>query len=151
MQVLTPSHGNGLQNLDEYYTSSTFASTITAIEFNFIDYNHIQPILPKLRLRFPNVQAMRFSSNNLAHLHQLQSLAPMELYEIDIVAVDNPIASISAFRKYLLHVAGMKLRVISGSVVEDEEKRRAELMFENLPGMSERDTIKTDPGTRKCM
>jgi hypothetical protein len=75
----------------------------------------------------------------------------MELYEIDIVAVDNPIVSISAFRKYLLHVAGMKLRVISGSVVEDEEKRRAELMFENLPGMSERDTIKTDPGTRKCM
>jgi hypothetical protein len=62
-------------------------------------------------------------------LWQLQSLAQLDLYEIDIVGVENPVIDISLFRKYLLHVAGAKLRVISGCVVEEGEKGRAELLF----------------------
>uniref|UniRef100_A0A8C5M7T4 Leucine rich repeat containing 49 n=1 Tax=Leptobrachium leishanense TaxID=445787 RepID=A0A8C5M7T4_9ANUR len=96
-------YGTGaLESLDRTWSVQTSGSVCT-VSFTFINFDDIIQVLPKLRMKFPNVTHLKFKETNVTTLHQFNALA--QLRRLDQLTVDpqgNPVVNFSLWKFYVL-------------------------------------------------
>nr|XP_028562665.1 leucine-rich repeat-containing protein 49 isoform X5 [Podarcis muralis] len=124
-------YGSGaLESLDRNWSVQT-AGSITTISFNFIDFDEIVPVLPKLRIRFPNSLHLKFKENNLAVLKQFNALAQLRrLEQLTVDAQGNPVVTFTLWKYYVMFRLGhFNLQKINGMEVTQNDMVMAENLF----------------------
>ncbi|KAJ3224446.1 Leucine-rich repeat-containing protein 49 [Clydaea vesicula] len=108
-------------------------NNIEIIEFNYIEFEEIEQHLAKISKNYPALQAMRFTSNNLNHLYQLESLKVLKLNELSFSDEGNSIVSLGIFRKYLIYIfKNLPLEILNGIQIETCERIEAEKFFAGI-------------------
>ncbi|XP_018108501.1 leucine-rich repeat-containing protein 49 isoform X2 [Xenopus laevis] len=96
-------YGSGsLDSLDRPWSVQT-AGSVSTISFTFINFDEIVQVLPKFRLKFPNISHLKFKETNLFTLHQFDALA--QLRKLDQLTVDsqgNPVVNFTLWKYYVL-------------------------------------------------
>ena len=101
---------------------------VTSIIFEYI--NSISKVISKLESKFVNLQAIRFSSNNINQLGQLDCLSSLRIMEIDISSEGNAITRSGLLRQYLMFVMrNSDLKVVNGIECSERDKSEAISLF----------------------
>uniref|UniRef100_H9GE28 Leucine rich repeat containing 49 n=2 Tax=Anolis carolinensis TaxID=28377 RepID=H9GE28_ANOCA len=124
-------YGSGaLESLDRNWSIQT-ASSIASISFVFIDFDEIVPVLPKLKIKFPNFVHLKFKETNLVMLQQFNALAQVRrLEQLTVDAEGNPIVTFTLWKFYVLfRLSHFNLQKINGMEVTQNDMVMAERLF----------------------
>ncbi|XP_063170126.1 leucine-rich repeat-containing protein 49 isoform X2 [Candoia aspera] len=124
-------YGSGaLESLDRNWSVQT-AGNIVAISFIFIDFDEIVPVLPKLKIKFPNFLHLKFKESNLTMLQQFNALAQVRrLEQLTVEAQGNPVVTFTLWKFYVLfRLSHFNLQKINGSEVTQNDMVMAERLF----------------------
>ncbi|XP_062927144.1 leucine-rich repeat-containing protein 49-like isoform X3 [Mobula hypostoma] len=79
------------------------AAAVTTVSFMFIDFDDIIPILPRLRIKFPNILHFKFQDTNLHKLLQFNALAlGRRLDQLTVSPQGNPVVNFTLWKYYVL-------------------------------------------------
>ncbi|XP_059801837.1 leucine-rich repeat-containing protein 49 isoform X1 [Hypanus sabinus] len=79
------------------------AAAVTTVSFMFIDFDDIIPILPRLRIKFPNILHFKFQDTNLHKLQQFNALAlGRRLDQLTVSPQGNPVVNFTLWKYYVL-------------------------------------------------
>ncbi|ELT96533.1 hypothetical protein CAPTEDRAFT_183497 [Capitella teleta] len=114
------------------------AGVITSIAFKFIEFDEISKVLHKIRVRFPNVTSLSFTSTNICFLHQLNCLSQVRrLDQLTIEAEGNPLTSFVLWRTYaLFRLAHFSMKKVNNQEVSAADIVNAEKFFGTLSHMT---------------
>ncbi|XP_038640254.1 leucine-rich repeat-containing protein 49 isoform X2 [Scyliorhinus canicula] len=91
-----------LESLDRNWGVQT-AGTVTTISFMFIDFDEIVTVLPRLRIKFPNILHLKFQDTNLHKLQQFNALAlGRRLDQLTVSSQGNPVVNFTLWKYYVL-------------------------------------------------
>ncbi|XP_078388582.1 leucine-rich repeat-containing protein 49 isoform X2 [Cetorhinus maximus] len=91
-----------LESLDRSWGVQT-AGTVTTVSFMFIDFDEIVTVLPRLRIKFPNILHLKFQDTNLHKLQQFNALAlGRRLDQLTVSSQGNPVVNFSLWKYYVL-------------------------------------------------
>ncbi|XP_078055989.1 leucine-rich repeat-containing protein 49 isoform X3 [Mustelus asterias] len=91
-----------LESLDRSWSVQT-AGTVTTVSFMFIDFDEIVTVLPRLRIKFPNILHLKFQDTNLHKLQQFNALAlGRRLDQLTVSSQGNPVVNFSLWKYYVL-------------------------------------------------
>ncbi|XP_054858932.1 leucine-rich repeat-containing protein 49 isoform X2 [Eublepharis macularius] len=124
-------YGSGaLESLDRNWSVQT-AGNIATITFVFIDFDEIVPVLPKLRIKFPNFVHLKFKETNLVTLQQFNALAQVRRMEqLTVDAQGNQVVSFTLWKYYVLfRLSHFNLQKINGVEVTQNDTVMAEKLF----------------------
>ncbi|KAJ6664357.1 hypothetical protein lerEdw1_008576 [Lerista edwardsae] len=124
-------YGSGaLESLDRNWSVQTAGSVIT-IFFIFIDFDEIVPILPKLKIKFPNCVHLKFKETNIAMLQQFNALAQLRrLEQLTVDTQGNPVVTFTLWKYYVLfRLRHFNLQKINGIEVMQNDMVMAEKLF----------------------
>ncbi|KAL8197112.1 UNVERIFIED_CONTAM: Leucine-rich repeat-containing protein 49, partial [Gekko kuhli] len=124
-------YGSGaLESLDRNWSVQT-AGNIATIAFIFIDFDEIVPVLPKLRIKFPNFVHLKFKETNLVTLQQFNALAQFRrLEQLTVDAQGNRVVSFTLWKYYVLfRLSHFNLQKINGVEVTQNDVVMAEKLF----------------------
>ncbi|XP_072258403.1 leucine-rich repeat-containing protein 49 isoform X2 [Pyxicephalus adspersus] len=91
-----------LESLDRTWSVQTSGS-VNTISFTFIEFEDIIQVLPKIRVKLPNIMHLKFKETNLTTLNQFNALA--QLRRLDQLTVDpqgNPVVNFTLWKYYVL-------------------------------------------------
>ncbi|XP_068128634.1 leucine-rich repeat-containing protein 49 [Hyperolius riggenbachi] len=91
-----------LESLDRTWSVQTSGS-VNTVSFTFVDFEDIVQVLPKIRLKLPNVVHLKFKETNMITLNQFNALA--QLRRLDQLTVDpqgNPVVTFTLWKYYVL-------------------------------------------------
>ncbi|OCT86997.1 hypothetical protein XELAEV_18020687mg, partial [Xenopus laevis] len=96
-------YGSGaLDSLDRSWSVQTSGS-VSTITFTFINFDEIVQVLPKLRIKFPNISHLKFKETNLITLHQFNALAQLRrLDQLTVEPQGNPVVNFTLWKYYVL-------------------------------------------------
>ncbi|XP_071543265.1 uncharacterized protein [Panulirus ornatus] len=127
-------YGQGALRCTEISWDKSLASAATTARFQYMNFEDIVDIFPKLRVKFPRLENFVFVETHLAKCSQLNALA--ELHQVTSLAVGregNPLTQTSYWRLYaIFRLSHWGLRVIDGVEVSEEERTEAAVMFSSL-------------------
>ncbi|XP_066491721.1 leucine-rich repeat-containing protein 49 isoform X2 [Tiliqua scincoides] len=124
-------YGSGaLESLDRNWSVHTAGSIIT-IFFIFIDFDEIVPVLPKLKIKFPNCVHLKFKETKLVMLQQFNALAQLRrLEQLTVDAQGNPVVTFTLWKYYVLfRLSHFNLQKINGIEVMQNDMVMAEKLF----------------------
>nr|XP_060617773.1 leucine-rich repeat-containing protein 49-like [Anolis sagrei ordinatus] len=124
-------YGSGaLESLDRNWSIQT-AGSIASISFVFIDFDEIVPVLPKLKIKFPNFVHLKFKETNLVMLQQFNALAHVRrLEQLTVDAEGNPIVTFTLWKYYVLfRLSHFNLQKINSIEVTQNDMVMAERLF----------------------
>ncbi|XP_062998442.1 leucine-rich repeat-containing protein 49 [Elgaria multicarinata webbii] len=124
-------YGSGaLESLDRNWSIQT-AGSVSTISFIFIDFDEIVPVLPKLKIKFPNSLHLKFKETNLVLLQQFNALAQVRrLEQLTVDAQGNPIVAFTLWKYYVLfRLSHFSLQKINGIEVTQNDMIMAERLF----------------------
>uniref|UniRef100_F6VRY2 Leucine rich repeat containing 49 n=1 Tax=Xenopus tropicalis TaxID=8364 RepID=F6VRY2_XENTR len=124
-------YGSGaLESLDRSWSVQTSGS-VSTISFTFINFDEIVQVLPKLRIKFPNISHLKFKETNLITLHQFDVLA--QLRRLDQLTVDpqgNPVVNFTLWKYYVLfRLNSFNIQKINDSEVTQNDIVLSEKLF----------------------
>ncbi|XP_060709616.1 leucine-rich repeat-containing protein 49 isoform X2 [Hemiscyllium ocellatum] len=91
-----------LESLDRSWGVQA-AGTVTTVSFMFIDFDEIAAVLPRLRIKFPNILHLKFQDTNLHKLQQFNALAlGRRLDQLTVSSQGNPVVNFSLWKYYVL-------------------------------------------------
>uniref|UniRef100_UPI00398F1124 leucine-rich repeat-containing protein 49 isoform X2 n=1 Tax=Pristiophorus japonicus TaxID=55135 RepID=UPI00398F1124 len=91
-----------LESLDRSWGVQT-AGAVTTVSFMFIDFDEIVTVLPRLRIKFPNILHFKFRDTNLHKLQQFNALAlGRRLDQLTVSSQGNPVVNFSLWKYYVL-------------------------------------------------
>ncbi|XP_051898656.1 leucine-rich repeat-containing protein 49 isoform X3 [Pristis pectinata] len=91
-----------LESLERSWGVQT-AAAVTTVSFMFIDFDEIIPMLPRLRIKFPNILHFKFQDTNLHKLQQFNALAlGRRLDQLTVSPQGNPVVNFSLWKYYVL-------------------------------------------------
>ncbi|XP_031424867.1 leucine-rich repeat-containing protein 49 isoform X2 [Clupea harengus] len=110
------------------------ASAVTTIAFRYISFDAIIPMLPRIRVKFPNLAHLIFLEANISRLPQLAALAQVRrLDQITIHPEGNPVVALSLWRSFLLYrLHHLNLQRLNGVEVTINDVIAAERLFGTL-------------------
>ncbi|XP_029431138.1 leucine-rich repeat-containing protein 49 isoform X3 [Rhinatrema bivittatum] len=114
-------YGSGaLESLERSWSLQS-SGTITTLFFTFIDFDEIVQVLPKIKIKFPNVSHLKFKETNLTMFQQFNALA--QVRRLDQLTVDpegNPVVSFTLWKYYVLfRLSHFNLQKINGTEVTE--------------------------------
>ncbi|KAH0619821.1 hypothetical protein JD844_014141 [Phrynosoma platyrhinos] len=124
-------YGSGaLESLDRNWSIQT-AGSVAIVSFIFIDFDEIVPVLPKLKIKFPNFVHLKFKETNLVMLQQFNALAQVRrLEQLTVDAQGNPIVTFTLWKYYVLfRLNHFNLQKINGIEVTQNDIVMAERLF----------------------
>uniref|UniRef100_A0A6J0SVV5 Leucine-rich repeat-containing protein 49 n=1 Tax=Pogona vitticeps TaxID=103695 RepID=A0A6J0SVV5_9SAUR len=124
-------YGSGaLESLDRNWSVQT-AGSIATVSFIFIDFDEIVPVLPKLKIKFPNSLHLKFKETNLVMLQQFNALAQVRrLEQLTVEAQGNPVVTFTLWKYYVLfRLSHLNLQKIDGIEVTQNDTVMAERLF----------------------
>ncbi|XP_042329927.1 leucine-rich repeat-containing protein 49 [Sceloporus undulatus] len=124
-------YGSGaLESLDRNWSVQT-AGSVATVSFIFIDFDEIVPVLPKLKIKFPNFVHLKFKETNLVMLQQFNALAQVRrLEQLTVDAQGNPIVTFTLWKYYVLfRLNHFSLQKINGIEVTQNDMIMAERLF----------------------
>ncbi|KAM4035815.1 leucine-rich repeat-containing protein 49 isoform 3-T3 [Anomaloglossus baeobatrachus] len=121
-----------LESLDRTWSVQT-ASSVNIISFTFINFEDIVQVLPKIRIKFPNVTHLKFKENNLITLNQFNALAQMRrLDQLTVEPQGNPVVNFTLWKYYVLfRLNSFNIQRLN----EDEVTQNDVVMSERLFGI----------------
>ncbi|XP_032870995.1 leucine-rich repeat-containing protein 49 isoform X2 [Amblyraja radiata] len=107
------------------------AAAVTTVSFMFIDFDEIIPMLPRLRIKFPNILHFKFQDTNLHKLQQFNALAQgRRLDQLTVSPQGNPVVSFSLWKYYVLfRLSHFGLQKINGAEVTPMDVVMSERLF----------------------
>ncbi|XP_067829505.1 leucine-rich repeat-containing protein 49-like [Heptranchias perlo] len=91
-----------LESLDRGWGVQT-AGAVTTVSFMFIDFDEIVPVLPRFRIKFPNILHFKFQDTNLHKLQQFNALAlGRRLDQLTVSPQGNPVVNFTLWKYYVL-------------------------------------------------
>ncbi|XP_043536237.1 leucine-rich repeat-containing protein 49 isoform X2 [Chiloscyllium plagiosum] len=91
-----------LESLDRSWGVQA-AGTVSTVSFMFIDFDEIAAVLPRLRIKFPNILHLKFQDTNLHKLQQFNALAlGRRLDQLTVSSQGNPVVNFSLWKYYVL-------------------------------------------------
>ncbi|XP_053127968.1 leucine-rich repeat-containing protein 49 [Hemicordylus capensis] len=124
-------YGSGaLESLDRNWSVQTAGSIVT-ISFIFIEFDEIVPVLPKLKIKFPNFLHLKFKETNLVMLQQFNALAQVRrLEQLTVDAQGNPVVAFTLWKYYVLfRLSHFSLQKINGIEITQNDMVMAEKLF----------------------
>ncbi|KAG8440412.1 hypothetical protein GDO86_006242 [Hymenochirus boettgeri] len=124
-------YGSGaLESLDRTWSVQTSGS-VNTISFTFINFDDIVQILPKLRIKFPNIMHLKFKENNLVTLHQFNALAHLrKLDQLTVETQGNPVVNFTLWKYYVLfRLNNFNIQKINNSEVTQNDIVLSERLF----------------------
>lgn len=119
-----------LESLDRTWSVQTSGS-LNTISFTFIDFEDIVQVLPKIRLKLPNIMHLKFKETNLTTLNQFNALA--QLRRLDQLTVDpqgNPVVNFSLWKYYaLFRLNHFNIQKINDNEVTQNDVIMSERLF----------------------
>jgi len=126
----------GSRSLDAFDRSWGFqaAGCVNTVHFHYVDFDEIAKVLGKIRVRFPNVVSLIFTSTNIRTLTQLNALTSLRrLDNLTISGDGNPVTRLSVWRPYVVfRLAHFSLKHINNSEVAVSDVVNAEKCFSTL-------------------
>ncbi|XP_029431137.1 leucine-rich repeat-containing protein 49 isoform X2 [Rhinatrema bivittatum] len=124
-------YGSGaLESLERSWSLQS-SGTITTLFFTFIDFDEIVQVLPKIKIKFPNVSHLKFKETNLTMFQQFNALA--QVRRLDQLTVDpegNPVVSFTLWKYYVLfRLSHFNLQKINGTEITPNDFVTAEKLF----------------------
>ncbi|XP_053722518.1 leucine-rich repeat-containing protein 49 isoform X2 [Synchiropus splendidus] len=122
-----------LEALERGWGAQT-AGAVTVITFRYINYDSIVPLLPRIRVKFPNLSHMIFLETNISRLPQLAALAQVRrLDQLTIHPEGNPVVGLSLWRSFVIYrLHHFNLQRINGQEVTMNDVIAAERVFGTL-------------------
>uniref|UniRef100_A0A8D2J5W8 Leucine rich repeat containing 49 n=1 Tax=Varanus komodoensis TaxID=61221 RepID=A0A8D2J5W8_VARKO len=119
-----------LESLDRNWSIHT-AGSVATIAFIFIDFDEIVPVLPKLKIKFPNSLHLKFKETSLVTLQQFNALAHLRrLEQLTVEAQGNPVVTFTLWKYYVLfRLSHFSLQKINGIEVTQNDMVMAERLF----------------------
>ncbi|KAM9312608.1 leucine-rich repeat-containing protein 49 [Gastrophryne carolinensis] len=91
-----------LESLDRTWSVQTSGS-LNTISFTFIDFDDIVQVLPKIRLKLPNIVHFKFKETNLTTLSQFNALSHLRrLEQLTVDPQGNPVVNFTLWKYYVL-------------------------------------------------
>lgn len=111
-------YGHGALRFIDKPWSQNRANNVTAINFNYANFNSFITIFNKIKLRFPNAEIFTFKETNIQYLGQLNSLAEIQgISSLNIETEGNPI-TLKFWRNYAIYrLSHWGLKIINGQQV----------------------------------
>ncbi|KAI1889492.1 hypothetical protein AGOR_G00163440 [Albula goreensis] len=110
------------------------AGAVTVITFRYIPFDAIVPLLPRIRVKFPNLSHLIFLEANISRLPQLAALAQVRrLDQLTIHAEGNPVVNLTLWRPFVIYrLNHFNLQKINGQEVTTNDVIAAERLFGTL-------------------
>uniref|UniRef100_A0A3Q3DPP4 Leucine rich repeat containing 49 n=1 Tax=Hippocampus comes TaxID=109280 RepID=A0A3Q3DPP4_HIPCM len=109
------------------------ASAVTVIAFRYIHFDAIVPMLPRIRVKFPNLHLI-FLETNISRLPQLAALAQVRrLDQLTIHQQGNPVVGLALWRSFVIYrLHHFNLQRINSQEVTMNDVIAAERIFGTL-------------------
>ncbi|XP_048825276.1 leucine-rich repeat-containing protein 49 isoform X2 [Brienomyrus brachyistius] len=122
-----------LEALDRSWGAQS-PETITTIAFRYIPFNAIVPMLPRVRVKFPNLSHLIFLETDISRFPQLAALAKLRsLNQLTIHPEGNPVLGLMLWRSFLIYrLHHLNLQKVNSREVTMEDKVSAERLFGTL-------------------
>ncbi|XP_051920264.1 leucine-rich repeat-containing protein 49 isoform X1 [Hippocampus zosterae] len=110
------------------------ASAVTVIAFRYIHFDAIVPMLPRIRVKFPNLAHLIFLETNISRLLQLAALAQVRrLDQLTIHPQGNPVVGLALWRSFVIYrLHHFNLQRINSQEVTMNDVIAAERIFGTL-------------------
>ncbi|XP_045102865.1 leucine-rich repeat-containing protein 49-like isoform X1 [Portunus trituberculatus] len=127
-------YGQGALRCTDLAWEKSMAAAATTARFQYINYDDIVDIFPKLRVKFPRLENFIFVETHLAKCSQLNALAELhQVTSLEVGKEGNPLTQIPYWRLYaVFRLSHWGLRLIDGTEVNEEERTEAAVMFSHL-------------------
>ncbi|XP_005987828.1 leucine-rich repeat-containing protein 49 [Latimeria chalumnae] len=119
-----------LESVDRNWSVQT-AAAVTTVSFMFIDFDEIVPVLPKLKIKFPNVSHLKFEETNLHVLKQFNAVAQVRrLDQLTINPQGNRVVKFTLWKYYVIfRLYHLGLQKINETEVTPNDLVMAERLF----------------------
>jgi len=105
---------------------------IESITFKSVDFHYICDVyLPKLRAKFPNLNAITLQNNSLIKLNDLDHLASLNKRIHSLSIEQNPVCSLSTLLRSYALTLFPSLTIFDGEAITAEHRLRAKDTFSN--------------------
>ncbi|XP_061621476.1 leucine-rich repeat-containing protein 49 isoform X3 [Phyllopteryx taeniolatus] len=110
------------------------AGAVTVIAFRYIHFDAIVPMLPRIRVKFPNLVHLIFLEANISRLPQLAALAQVRrLDQLTVHPQGNPVVGLALWRSFVIYrLHHFNLQRINGQEVTMNDVIAAERVFGTL-------------------
>ncbi|XP_042205782.1 uncharacterized protein LOC121855012 isoform X2 [Homarus americanus] len=127
-------YGQGALRCTEISWDKSMATGATTARFQYMNFEDIVDIFPKLRVKFPRLENFVFVETHLAKCSQLNALAELhQVTSLEVGREGNPLTQTTYWRLYaIFRLSHWGLRVINGTEVSEEERTEAAVMFSPL-------------------
>ncbi|XP_050737653.1 microtubule-associated protein futsch-like isoform X2 [Eriocheir sinensis] len=127
-------YGQGALRCTDLAWEKSMAAAATTARFQYINFDDIVDIFPKLRVKFPRLENFIFVETHLAKCSQLNALAELhQVTSLEVGKEGNPLTQIPYWRLYaVFRLSHWGLRLIDGVEVSEEERTDAAVMFSHL-------------------
>ncbi|ROT69115.1 putative leucine-rich repeat-containing protein 49 isoform X1 [Penaeus vannamei] len=127
-------YGQGALRCTDIAWEKALATAATTARFQYMNFDDIVDIFPKLRVKFARLENFVFVETHLAKCSQLNALAELhQVTSLDVGSEGNPLSQISYWRLYaVFRLSHWGLRVINGVEITEEERTDAAIMFSSL-------------------
>ncbi|XP_042883592.1 leucine-rich repeat-containing protein 49-like [Penaeus japonicus] len=127
-------YGQGALRCTDIAWEKALATAATTARFQYMNFDDIVDIFPKLRVKFARLENFVFVETHLAKCSQLNALAELhQVTSLDVGCEGNPLTQISYWRLYaVFRLSHWGLRVINGVEITEEERTDAAIMFSSL-------------------
>ncbi|XP_068243976.1 uncharacterized protein [Palaemon carinicauda] len=127
-------YGQGALRCTDISWEKSMAAAATTARFQYMNFEDIIDIFPKLRVKFPRLENFTFVETHLAKCSQLNALAELhQVTALDVGEEGNPLTQVPHWRLYaIFRLSHWGLRIINGTEVTEDERTDAALMFSPL-------------------
>ncbi|XP_045606345.1 leucine-rich repeat-containing protein 49 [Procambarus clarkii] len=127
-------YGQGALRCTDISWDKSVAAAATTARFQYMNFEDIVDIFPKLRVKFPRLENFMFVETHLAKCSQLNALAELhQVTSLEVGREGNPLTQTPYWRLYaIFRLSHWGLRVINGLEVSEEERTEAAVMFSPL-------------------
>ncbi|XP_061670772.1 leucine-rich repeat-containing protein 49 isoform X3 [Syngnathoides biaculeatus] len=110
------------------------AGAVTVMAFRYIHFDAIVPMLPRIRVKFPNLVHFIFLEANISRLPQLAALAQVRrLDQLTVHPQGNPVVGLALWRSFVIYrLHHFNLQRINGQEVTMNDVIAAERVFGTL-------------------
>lgn len=127
-------YGSGsLEALEKEWNEKTL-STINTINFKYINFQDIVPLVDKLFNNFPSLNNMNFDMTNISTLNELNwfNLIP-HLHDLVITPSGNSVTKLSLWEAYIIyHFSNSQLRTLNGKEITPADKAHSKDIFDPI-------------------
>ncbi|XP_064116423.1 leucine-rich repeat-containing protein 49-like [Macrobrachium nipponense] len=127
-------YGQGALRCTDISWEKSMAAAAATARFQYMNFEDIIDIFPKLRVKFPRLENFIFVETHLAKCSQLNALAELhQVTALDVGEEGNPLTQVPHWRLYaIFRLSHWGLRIINGREVTEDERTDAALMFSPL-------------------